>query len=359
MHTVDICGLEAIVIDISDPPKDVELSTQRHQALSHALLTYYHNPDGPPLNYPYIGVFGGVSESQYILSCKGARIAAKAFRAAGFRYVVCHENDVAEMSDIPGIIAVSFTTVYEVVACRFLRPPSGKPPSINGAYDDAPFDLSDVLADKLPLLIDILTAVKCGHRLLVYNALGALSLIRRILPLIKRDAKDIDIVRDALSATGLSTLSNMNNAPLRIPHPTVSAKGLFGTELDASGLTRYGEVDLARSGVLLLDDIDNFSVSNLLRLKERKLGATGASPLIFGLVEFEDIENRKVKALVEDIFDVVHVCRPDEGSYSRTRRYPTTAAVKTMLDAVPGGLTIDGTRALIRDGMSELVGGEE
>lgn len=69
-------------------------------------------------------------------------------------------------------------------------------------------------------------------------------------------------VADIYRCAGLEA-PKLTSAPFRAPHHTVSLVGLRGSKPKPSAAPVYGELSLAHGGVLLLDEIAEFSAANI------------------------------------------------------------------------------------------------
>jgi magnesium chelatase family protein len=125
----------------------------------------------------------------------------------------------------------------------------------------APPDLADVQnQETAKRALEI--AAAGGHPILVTGPSGSgKTLLCRCLPALL-PAWDDD-ARAAIAGTFLrAKLEPPGAPPLRAPHPSITPSAIIGGQ-------RPGEVDLARGGVLFLDDLDAFGRRSLRVLRER------------------------------------------------------------------------------------------
>jgi len=87
-------------------------------------------------------------------------------------------------------------------------------------------------------------------------------------------------VTKAYSAVGLAT-GLITERPFRAPHHTISALALLG------GNGRPGEVDLAAYGVLLLDEVQEFSMAAMAALVTKLAGMGAARPMVIVTADTE------------------------------------------------------------------------
>lgn len=160
---------------------------------------------------------------------------------------------------------------------------SGLPPALEALAPapatDTDLDMSDIRGQASA--IAALVGAVATHRDVVMMGppgTGKTMLARRVTtimrPLTRTERLAITRTRSAL---GLLTLSGQRglaaSRPFRAPHHTISIAALVGTA------DRPGEVHLAQHGVLLLDEITEFSLATLDALR-RELAEMGSVPLV-------------------------------------------------------------------------------
>lgn len=114
-------------------------------------------------------------------------------------------------------------------------------------------DMSDLVGlQEAKRVLEI--AAAGGHSVLLVGALGSgrTALARRLPGIL---APLADILRESLHPNATC----VEGVPFRAPHHTISQRALLGTVKDAS----KSEIELARGGVLFLDEIDEFRRSEV------------------------------------------------------------------------------------------------
>ncbi len=121
---------------------------------------------------------------------------------------------------------------------------------------------------------------------------GKHMLARRIpsimRPLARPDAEHLTKIYSALGLGLAGTLGILSERPVRAPHHTISAHALLGADaIDAgvavmgpSSVGRPGEIHLASYGVLVLDEISEFSTAALFGLRHALERMGAARPLV-------------------------------------------------------------------------------
>ena len=214
-------------------------------------------------------VLGELSLDGAVRPVRGALpISARAHRD-GVGCVILPRANAGEAAVVAGLDVVPVTSLEETVAVltgRRPRPISPGPPP-TAAYAATP-DLADVRGQALARrAIEI--AAAGGHNVLLVGPPGAgKSMMARRLPGVLPPLT----VDDALEVTAIHSVAGLlapgagllTAPPFRAPHHTASDVALVGGGV----LPRPGEISLAHSGVLLLDETAEFARHALDALRQ-------------------------------------------------------------------------------------------
>ena len=204
-------------------------------------------------------VLGELSLDGAVRSVRGVLPISARARRDGVECIVLPRANAGEAAVVAGLDVLPVTSLEETVAVltgRRSRPISpGPPPAATYA---AP-DLADVRGQALARrAVEI--AAAGGHNLLFVGPPGAgKSMLARRLPGVLPPLT----VDDALEVTAIHSVAGLlapgagllTAPPFRAPHHTASDVALVGGD----ALPRPGEISLAHSGVLLLDETAEFA----------------------------------------------------------------------------------------------------
>ena len=199
----------------------------------------------------------------------GTLAVAEGARRAGLRRVVCAAESAAEAA-LAGVEPVPVRHLAEAVAYfrGEIDAPSYEPVSSEALEARAEVDLSDVRGqERARRALEI--AAAGAHNLLLAGppGTGKTMLARRlptILPALTRE-EALEVTR-IHSVVGLLPPERplITTAPFRAPHHGASAPAVIG----GGPVPRPGEVSLAHRGVLLLDELPEFSRALLEALRQ-------------------------------------------------------------------------------------------
>lgn len=247
------------------PRQRVELSVDRAGSaptaydlpLAVALLVASGQISAEPL--AGLALYGELSLSGEVRGVRGTVAAAQAAAAAGQVLVTGPGPgaDLAARLGLPVAVLRSLGELREGAPARHAVEASVLPPD--------PFDFADIHGQDPSLLDQLVEAARTRAPLLLLGppGCGKIMLAARlggILPTLTRD-EDLQVCARH-DGVGLTFLEG-GRRPFRAPHHTISTVGLVGRPGYADAPMRFGEIDLANEGVLLLDELLEFPRATL------------------------------------------------------------------------------------------------
>ncbi len=218
-------------------------------------------------------VFGELSLGGELRHCRGALAVAEGAHRARLRGLIVPWECAVEASLVEGLRVAPAGTLREVAGILAGGEPPERPPQPDPGEPTAAgacgpqLDLADVRGHAWAIRA-LTIAAAGGHNLLMsgHPGTGKTMLARRlpsILPALTQ-AEALEVTR-IHSIAGCRTHSGLvERRPLRSPHHTVSSAGLVG----GGSVPQAGEASLAHRGVLLLDELSEFSRPALEALRQ-------------------------------------------------------------------------------------------
>ncbi|MGH2918128.1 MAG: YifB family Mg chelatase-like AAA ATPase [Solirubrobacteraceae bacterium] len=214
-------------------------------------------------------IFGELSLGGELRHCRGALAVAEGALRAGLAGLLVPRECAREAAVVHGLAVAGVGSLGDVVeVLRGAEPPAlpkAPPRPAPGLRTDA--DLADVRGHHNA--IRALTIAAAGaHNLLLSGppGIGKTMLARRlpsVLPPLSR-AEAITVTRIHSIAGARTGGGLVERRPLRASHHTISAPGLVG----GGSFPAPGEASLAHHGVLLLDELSEFSRAALEALRQ-------------------------------------------------------------------------------------------
>ncbi len=214
-------------------------------------------------------VVGELSLTGAVRAVCGVLPVAEMAGRLGLRGVVCPVDNGWEAGAVPGITVHPATTLADLVSALTLDlPPLPVAPPTDVWTPQARLCMSDVRGHAMAKRA-LEVAAAGGHNTVLVGTpgTGKTMLARRLPgilpPLSPTEAIEVTKVH---SVAGLLSRSGglLRDRPFRAPHHTASAAALVG----GGSLPRPGEVSLAHSGVLFLDELAEFPRQTLETLRQ-------------------------------------------------------------------------------------------
>lgn len=272
IRNMDI-DLESAKITINLSPADIRKTGCGYDlAIAISILCSYGYIEGP-ISERLIkeSVFiGELSLGGQLLSVHGVLSLASAARDAGYKKIFVPKDNAIEGGAIEGIECYGIKSLYQMM--EILNEDMELPectkyhePLIN-EFDEK--DFSDICGQELVKRATIV-AVGGRHNILYIGPAGTgksmiASRIPGIMPKMTRE-EQLGVSK-IYSISGLLPFDEplLRNRPFRSPHHTISAQAISG----GGTIPRPGEISLASSGVLFLDELAEFKSSTVETLRQ-------------------------------------------------------------------------------------------
>lgn len=215
---------------------------------------------------------------------------------------------------------------------------------VEGLYHPgpSPVDFADIRGSWESIIEALIEFARTTRPVLLVGppGCGKSMIARRMVGLLPPPSRDeLGSIALALDAAGLRTdLHLPTERPFRAPHYTVSTQGIRGTR------NAPGETALAHLGVLLLDDLPNFSLSatepirEALRTGEVRSVGSVVYPARFRLIctSSPEWEGRAVK-LIPELKDAIRIELTSQSIVPGSSPMPSTYELRnTLRRTVPG-----------------------